>query len=309
MTADVTLPRRPFGQTGMMVPPLCLGCAPLSSLPQAFNYAVPEERALATIRAAFTGPMNYLDTSNSYGGGESERRIGKVIRELGGVPAGAILQSKADRDAATQDFSGPRMRRSIEESLERLGVDRLEIAFLHDPEYGSYEEIVAPGGAVDTLKELQREGVIGHLGVAGGPIDLMIQFLELGGFAAVLTHNRYTLLDRSAEPLIDYATARGIAVLNAAPYGGGLLVKGPEASPKYMYREASPEQLARVRQLAALCDEYGIPLAAAALQFSTRDQRIASTVVGLTRPERLDETIALYRQPIPDEFWARLDEG
>lgn len=306
MAEEITLLRRPFGQTGIMVPPLCLGCAPLSSLPQAFNYAVPEERALATIRAAFNGPMNYLDTSNSYGGGESERRVGKVIRELGGVPAGAILQSKADRDAATKDFSGPRMRRSIEESLERLGVDRLEIAFLHDPEYGSYEDIVAPGGAVDTLRDLQREGIIGHLGVAGGPIDLLIKFLELGGFAAVLTHNRYTLLDQSAEPLIEYATARGIAVLNAAPYGGGLLVKGPEASPKYMYRDATPEQLARVRQIAALCDEYGVPLPAAALQFSTRDERIASTVVGLTRPERLIETIELYQQPISEEFWARL---
>lgn len=307
MTTGATLPRRPFGQTGIMVPPLCLGCAPLSSLPQAFNYDVPEERALETIRAAFAGPMNYLDTSNSYGGGESERRIGKVVRELGGVPAGAILQSKADRDSATKDFSGPRMRRSIEESLERLGVDRLEIAFLHDPEYGSYQEIVASGGAVETLKDLQREGIIGHLGVAGGPIDLMIQFLELGGFEAVLTHNRFTLLDQSAEPLLDYATAHGIAVLNAAPYGGGLLVKGPEAFPKYMYREASAEQLARVRQIAALCDGYGIPLPAAALQFSTRDPRIASTVVGLTRPERLTETIALYQHPISDEFWTRLE--
>src|SRR6476661_1309692 len=190
MTDQVTLPRRPFGQTGIMVPPLCLGCAPLSSLPKAFNYDVPEERAFETIRAAFAGPMNYLDTSNSYGGGESERRIGKVIRELGGVPEGAILQSKADRDAATQDFSGPRMRRSIEESLERLGVDRLEIAYLHDPEYGAtYEELTAPGGAVETLQDLQREGIIGHLGVAGGPIDLMIRFLETGAFEAVLTHN------------------------------------------------------------------------------------------------------------------------
>lgn len=307
MTDQVTLPRRPFGQTGIMVPPLCLGCAPLSSLPKAFNYDVPEERAFETIRAAFAGPMNYLDTSNSYGGGESERRIGKVIRELGGVPEGAILQSKADRDATTQDFSGPRMRRSIEESLERLGVERLEIAYLHDPEYGAtFEELTAPGGAVETLQDLQREGIIGHLGVAGGPIDLMIRFLETGAFEAVLTHNRFTLLDQSAEPLLAYAAERGIAVLNAAPYGGGMLVKGPEAFPKYMYRDASPELLACVHEIAALCDEYGIPLPAAALQFSTRDPRIASTVVGLTRPERLTQTIELYQHPIPDEFWSRL---
>ncbi len=306
MANQARLPRQPLGHTRIMVPPLCLGCAPLGSLPKAFDYAVPEERAIATIHAALNSPMNYLDTSNSYGAGESERRIGLALREMGGLPAGAILQTKADRDAATNSFSGARIRRSVEESLERLGVNHLAIVYLHDPEYGSYEEIVAPGGAIDTLRDLQREGIIDHLGVAGGPIDLLQTLLELGGFAAVLTHNRYTLLDQSAEPLLDYATKKGIAVLNAAPYGGGLLVKGPGQNPRYMYRAAPPALLDRLQQIDALCQEYAVPLPAAALQFSTRDPRIASTVVGMTHPERISETIALYQQPIPEAFWSRL---
>ena len=120
MTAQPTLPRRPFGQTDIQVPPLCLGCAPLGNIPRIFNYTVPEERAVVTIRAALTGPLNYLDTSNNYGGGESERRVGLALRELGGIPAGAVVQTKVDRDPQTGSFSAERMRRSVAESLERF---------------------------------------------------------------------------------------------------------------------------------------------------------------------------------------------
>jgi len=233
MTAQA-LPRRPFGRTGIMVPPLCMGCAPLGDMPRVFNYSVPEERAVATLRAALTGPLNYLDTSNGYGGGESERRVGLALREFGGVPEGAVVQTKVDRDPETGSFSAARMRRSVEESLARLGLDRLGIVYLHDPENGSFEEITGPGGAVEELQAMQRAGLIAHLGVAGGPIDLLLRYVETGAYEAVLSHNRYTLLDQSAEPLIALAAARGLAMLNAAPYGGGLLVKGPEAFPKYM---------------------------------------------------------------------------
>jgi D-threo-aldose 1-dehydrogenase len=306
MAEDATLRRRPFGQTGILAPPLCLGCAPLGDMPRTFNYRVPEERALATVRAAFGSPMNYLDTSNSYSNGESERRIGLVLRELGGVPTGAIVQTKADRDPATGDFSGPRMRRSLEESLARLGLDRLDIVFLHDPEQAPFEELMAPGGAVETLQALQREGIIGHLGVAGGPIDLLMRYVETGAFAAVLTHNRYTLLDRTADPLLSFAAARGLAVLNAAPFGGGMLAKGPESFPRYAYRDAPAALVERARQIAAICQEYAVPLPAAALQFSTRDPRITATVVGLTHPERIAQTLALYQHPIPAELWSRL---
>jgi len=278
-------------------------------MPRVFNYSVPEERAVATLQAALTGPLNYLDTSNGYGGGESERRVGLALREFGGVPEGAVVQTKVDRDPETGSFSAERMRRSVEESLERLGLDRLGIVYLHDPENGSFAEITGPGGAVEEMQKMQQEGLIAHLGVAGGPIDLMIRYVETGIYEAVLSHNRYTLLDQSAEPLIALAAQRGMAMLNAAPYGGGLLVKGPEAFPKYMYREAPQAMLDRVGELAALAAEYGVPLSAVALQFSTRDPRITTTVVGITHPERVAQTIALYHTPIPDELWTRVDKS
>jgi D-threo-aldose 1-dehydrogenase len=167
------LPRR-FGSTELHVTPLCVGCAPLASMPSVF-YPVPEEQALATLRAVFQSPINFLDTAAGYGDGESERRIGMVLRELGGLPPGYILATKADRDFQTGDFSGEQTKRSIERSLRLLGVDRLQLVHLHDPENNTFEEIMAPGGAVEVLQEYKRAGAIGALGVAGGPIDLMMQ--------------------------------------------------------------------------------------------------------------------------------------
>src|SRR5215211_590272 len=143
--------RRTLGDTGLSVSPLCVGCAPLGDMPDTFDYSVDEERAAETLRAVFQSPINFLDTAASYGDGESERRIGLALKELGGLPAGYVLETKADRDLQTGDFSGDQMKRSVERSLRLLGVDRLEIVHLHDPEHGDFDEIMAPGGAVAAL--------------------------------------------------------------------------------------------------------------------------------------------------------------
>src|SRR6266480_3022408 len=305
--ASGPLAQRPLGSTGLQVTPICIGTAPLGSMPETFAYEVPEERALATIRAFFAGPLNFLDTAASYGDGESERRIGIVLGELGGLPAGFVLATKADRDLHTGVFTGPQMRRSVERSLRLLGLEQLQLVYLHDPEHISFEEAMQPGGPVEVLQQCKEEGLIAHLGVAGGPIDMMIRFVETGLFEAAISHNRFTLLNREAEPLWDACARRGVAVLNAAPYGSGILAKGPGAYPRYMYSQASPELLRRARQMEQTCERYGLPLAAAALQFSLRDARITSTIVGITRPERLTETLKLAQRPIPDELWAELD--
>lgn len=302
---SAALPARALGPTGLHVTPLCLGCAPLASMPSVF-YPVPEEQALALVRAAFQSPINFLDTAAAYGDGESERRIGLALRELGGLPPGHVLATKADRHAKTGDFSGEQARRSIERSLRLLGVDKLQLVHLHDPEYSSFEDLTGRGGAIDVLLEYKAAGVIGALGVAGGPIDVMTRYVETGAFDVVLTHNRYTLIDQSAGPLLDLAARRGMGVLNAAPYGGGMLAKGPAAWPKYAYREAAPQLVARVRSIDALCQRYGVPLSAAALQFSLRDPRIHSTVVGMTRAERLAQTVELALHPIPAELWPQI---
>jgi D-threo-aldose 1-dehydrogenase len=299
--------RRKLGSTGLSVSPLCVGCAPLGNMPETFDYSVGRERAHETLRAVLESQINFLDTAASYGDGESERRIGEVLGQMGGLPEDFVLATKADRDLQSGDFSGEQMRRSVERSLELLGMERLQLVYLHDPEHESFEHMMAPGGPVEVLMDLKSEGIIEHLGVAGGPIGLEIRFVETGLFEAVITHNRYTLVDRSAEPLLDVAAERGVAALNAAPYGSGILAKGPDAYARYAYQEAPKEMVERVRAMQGACREFDVPLAAAALQFSLKDPRIASTIIGMTRPERVGQTLDLAVHQIPDELWERLD--
>ena len=302
-----SLQNRPLDNTGLLVSPLCFGCAPLGDMPQTFGFSVAKERAHETLRTAIESPVNFLDTAASYGDGEAERRIGEVLRELGGVPSGYVVATKADRDLSTGDFSGEQIRRSVERSLKLLGMDKLPLVYLHDPEHASYEDIVAPGGALEVLVGLKEEGVIEHLGVAGGPIDLMIRYVETGTFEAVITHNRYTLINRTAEPLLNRATELSVPVLNAAPYGSGILAKGPDVYARYAYQDAPQELIETVRAMSEVCAEYGVSLAAAALQFSMKDPRVVSTIVGLSRPERVQQTIDLATYPVPNELWPRLE--
>ena len=300
---------RPLGETGLMVSPLCIGCAPLGDMRDTFAYSVDEGQALSTLRSVFTGTINFLDTAASYGDGESERRIGLVLRELGGLPTGFVLASKADRNLQTGEFSGEQMRRSVERSLQLLGVDSLQLVYLHDPEHISFEDVMAPSGPVDALLRCQQEGLIAHLGVAGGPIDLMMRFVETDLFEVAISHNRYTLLSIDADPFWGVCQQHGVAAVNAAPYGSGILAKGPSAYPRYMYHEAPSHLLERAFQLEALCQRYQVPLAAVALQFSLRDPRINSTIVGISRPERLTETLALAHYEIPNALWSELMMG
>ena len=257
--------RRPLGRTGLQVSPVCIGTSPLASMPELYGYEVAGDRAEATILATLRSPFNFIDTSNNYGGGSAERRIGRALAEAGGLPPGFVLATKVDADPATGDFSGDRVRRSVEESLERLGLDRVQLMYLHDPEYHlSFAEAMAPGGPVEALAALQGQGVLAHLGVAGGPVRLMREFIATGQFDAVLNHNRFTLVDRSAEPLIEDACQRGVAFVNGAPYGGGMLSRGPDIQPKYAYRPASQVLQDAVRAMQRACAAHGVPLAAAA---------------------------------------------
>ena len=299
-------PRRPLGGTGLLVTPVCVGGSPLGSMPETFGYAVSDARGTETALAALTGPFNFLDTAAGYSDGDSERRIGAALDRIGGVPAGFVLATKVDRDLVTGDFSGDQVRRSAEGSLHRLGLDRLPLVYLHDPEHISFADGMAPGGPVEALLALQREGVIDHLGVAGGPVELMARYLRTGAFAALITHNRWTLVDRSADELIDEAVSLGVGVVNGAPFGGGVLAKGTGRVSSYAYRRADDEVVRRIRAMEAGCAAHGVPLAAAALQFSLRDPRIASTIVGVSRPERIAETARLAAWDIPEQLWATL---
>ncbi len=298
---------RPLGNTGLTVSAVCAGGGVLGSMPAAFGYEVAAQRGIDTAARVLAGPITFLDTSNGYSGGESERRIGVAIGAAGGLAPGFVLATKVDRDSAG-NFSGARVRRSIEESLRRLGVDRVPLLYLHDPEHISFEAGMAVGGPVEELIRIRDEGLADHLGVAGGPVALMEQYVRTGAFEVLLTHNRYTLLDRSAGPLLDTAVKEGVAVVNAAVFGGGILAKGTSSSDRYAYRSAPPDVLAAARAMEAACARHGVPLVAAALQFSARDERVASTVVGFSRPERVDECVEQFALDIPPDLWPELDD-
>ncbi|HTW06646.1 MAG TPA: aldo/keto reductase [Acidimicrobiales bacterium] len=291
-----------LGTTGLKVTNLAIGTSALGSMPSVYGYEVERERALETLRRALDSPLRMIDTSNGYGGGNSERLIGEVLRERDGAPEGMLVSTKVDPDH-TGDFSGARVRRSVEESCERLNMDYLPLLFLHDPERVTFEESMAPEGAVPALVKLKQEGVVGHLGVAGGPVGLLERYVRTGVFEALLTHNRLTLLDRSASSLVDECVRLGVSVLNAAPFGGGMLARGPHQERNYGYRRASPELVAKANAIAATCSRYEVPMAVAALQFSLRDPRVASTVVGVTRPERVDQAIEMASYDVPEALW------
>ena len=296
-----------LGRTDLRVSPICFGSTSLASMPNTYGYEVSSKRAIETVRAIFDGPTNFLDTSRIYGMGRSEELIGEVIRERGGLPQGFVISTKLDRDAETNRFDAAQARRSFEQSLQALGLDRIHILHLHDPEHAtSLLEITRPGGSLSELFRIKEEGLAEAVGLAAGATDMMMPLLRDWDFDVVITHNRFTLVNRNAMEMIDFATSKGIAVLNAAPYAGGVLAKGSESFPRYVYQEASAHTLDPVRRVEAACARHGVPPGAVALQFSVRDPRVTSTICGVSRPERVRQTLEWAQWRIPDSLWDEL---
>lgn len=299
--------KHPIGKSGLEVTEICFGTAPLGAMPDTYGYGVDEAVAHATIRAIFEGPVNFMDTSRNYGFGRSEERIGAVIRERGGLPEGFVLSTKLDRDMETGRFDADRARRSFEESLEALGLDRIQILHLHDPEYSAdVDTITRPGGALDELFRIKEEGLATAVGLAMGRLDIMLPIVKDWPFDVLLNHNRFTLLNRSASDLFDLANEMGIAVLNAAPYAGGILAKGSSAVSRITYQEVDEAMLAPVRQVESVCQRHSVAPGAAAIQFSLNDPRITSTVVGVSKPERIAQTLDWATAQVPERAWSDL---
>jgi len=297
----------PVGKTGLQITGIGFGTAPLGEMPDTYGYSVDDATARATLHAIFDGPVNLMDTSRNYGFGRSEQRIGDAIRERGGLPDGFVLSTKLDRDMDSGRFDGARARQSLEESLTALGLDRVQVLHLHDPEHAlDLTEITRPGGALDMLFRLKEEGLAVAVGLAMGRLDIMLPLVRDWPFDVVLSHNRFTLLNRSATEVFDHAQANGMAVINAAPYAGGVLAKGSAQVTKITYQEVDTGKLEPVRRIERICAEYGIAPGAAALQFSVRDPRVTATVVGVSKPERVAQTLAWAGQDIPATAWAAL---
>lgn len=293
--------------TGVCIPDICFGTSALGNMPETYTYEVDERRAIDTIISILNSESAFIDVSRNYGMGRSEERIGKAIKELGGVPDGVIISTKLDRNMQTLLFDASEARRSLEESLTALGVDSVDILHLHDPEHASaLDPVVKSGGALDELFKMRDEGFCKAVGLAAGNVEVMMPILTERDFDTLITHNRFTLVNTNAEKMIDLAVDRNISVINAAPYCGGVLAKGTGAFKRYVYQEAGEETLAPLRVVEDICAKYGVDSGAAALQFSLRDPRIASTICGVSLPERIEETFDWASQELPDALWQKL---
>lgn len=294
------------GKTALSIPAICFGTSGLGDMPATYGYSVSEARARDTLNMIFDNEIGFIDTSRNYGLGESERRIGAVIRERG-LPKNFVISSKLDRNMDTGKFDGDRARQSLEESLKVLGVDHIPLLHLHDPEYASdLGDITKKGGAISALMKMKEEGLVTAIGLAAGRVDIMMPLIRDFDFDALISHNRFTLLNRNAEAMFDLARSKNMAVINAAPYASGILAKGATKMPLYAYMPAGDDMVSRVKAIEALCAQHGVPMGAAALQFSMRDPRIASTICGVTSPERVQQTIDWANWTIPDALWADL---
>jgi D-threo-aldose 1-dehydrogenase len=305
---------RPFGRTGFDVTPLSLGTSSWGQLRQGESGDERDARILEVADAFFAGSLetNLLDTSNMYGptdaGHLSELFVGRAQTQAGGVAPGLVIQTKLDRDTVTDDFSGDRMRRSIEESLQRLQLDRVDVLYLHDPEVVGFEAVMEPSGAVDALVAMKEQGLATAIGISGGPVDMLQRFVETDLFDALVTHNRFTVLDRSASALLDAAVARNVGVSNAAPYGGGVLTGRPESAGSYGYRPIRPETAAALARLREICDRHGVAMSAVALGFSLRDPRVHTTIVGASSMGSWTRAVAdaTAAATVPEDLWAEI---
>jgi len=303
--------------------PLGMGGAPLGNL---FS-RIPEEVAAACIRAAWDADIRHFDTAPHYGAGLSEHRIGAALREcprdeytlstkvgrmLAPVPSVPELDDNFEGGlsfARRLDYSYDGVMRSIEDSLQRLGLPRIDIAYIHDcgedwlgPSWREQFDI-AMNGAAKALTRLREQGVIRAWGLGVNVVEPCLLALEQADPDLFLVAGRYTLLDHTAlGALLPRCEARGVHVVIGGPYNSGLLAGGTT----FNYEAAPPDILRRARAISAVCAKYGVDLKAAALQFCAAHPAVAAVIPGPRTPAEVTQNAAAMAAPIPDALWAEL---
>jgi len=292
------------------VTPLAIGTSSWGTRRAGETEAAEAERIGELADRFFSGALrsNLIDTSNMYGEARSEGLIGRAIGRVGGLKDDLVLQTKLDRSVPGDRFDGERMWESLRESLDRLGLERLQVLYLHDPEVIGFDAAMAPGGPVEALVEMKSRGLARAIGISGGPVDMLQRFVETDLFDALVTHNRYTLLDRSADGLLDAAAARDVGVTNAAPYGAGILTGDLRFADSYGYKPLHPRTRAVLEAIKVVCRDADVSLPAAAIQFSLSEPRIHSTIVGVSNLARWEEAVGYAETPIPSGFWEAIEE-
>ncbi|MFC7497086.1 MULTISPECIES: aldo/keto reductase [unclassified Nocardioides] len=301
---------------GVRVTELGLGGAQFGNL----HREVSDETAAATLATAWDAGIRYFDTAPHYGLGLSERRLGALLRErprdelVLSTKVGRLLVPNPDGagrmddegfavPATTRrqwDLSRAGIRRSIEESLDRLGLERIDIAYLHDPE-DRWEQALHE--AVPALVELRDEGVVRAVGAGMNLAGHLTQLVREHDVDIVMCAGRYTLLEQ-ADELLDAALERGVGVAVAGVYNSGLLARPrPGPTPLYNYVPAPAELVARVHAIADVCEAHGVTLPEAAVAFPLRHPAVVSVVVGAAGPGQVADAVDRYRRPVPDALW------
>ena len=305
-----------IGRTGLHVTRLGLGGVALSGAPPATDPHMPspESGAVSLIRRSLDLGLNYLDTAPMYGVGQSERRYGQALQ---GIPRDRyVLSTKVGRvlrpDAAGQmtwafDFSREGARASFESSLERLGIERVDIVFVHDPDE-HYQAALA--GAFPVLRELRDDGRVRAIGAGMNQWQMELAFAREGSNDCFLLAGRYTLLDQTALlEFLPYCVEHRISVVAGGPYNSGILAVGPRSGATFNYRAAPPEMMDKAARIADICERHQVPLKAAALQFILAHPAIASVIPGARSVAEVEENARMVELEIPGELWAELKKA
>ena len=278
---------RPLGRTGLDLPWLSFGA---SSLGQEFRQ-VDFNEALRSVRVALDLGMNFIDTSPFYGRGMSECLLGVALR---GVPRDQyLLGSKLGRYAGAHfDFSARRVVESVDVSLQRMGVDHLDVMLCHDIEFVEMSQIVEE--TLPALRAIQRQGKVRFVGISGYPMNIFRYVLDRADLDVVLSYNHYTLQNTMLADLVPYLKARGVGIMNAAPFSARLLTNAPLPP----WHKATPEVRAIAHRAADHCAAQGVDIAQLALQFSLAHEDMATCIVGSANPENVRKWAEWADQPI-----------
>jgi D-threo-aldose 1-dehydrogenase len=307
-----------IGRTGVRVSRLGLGGVALSGARPATDpeRTTAEAEAVALIHRHLALGLNYLDTAPMYGVGESERRYGQALRGIArdryvlSTKVGRVLRTEAADGGRTTwafDFSRAGVRASFESSLERLGLPRVDILLVHDPDDFGDEALAQ---AFPVLMELRAQGRVRAIGAGMNQWQMELRFAREGHCDCFLLAGRYTLLDQTAlAEFLPYCVDHGIGVIAGGPYNSGILAVGAREGATFNYRAAAPEMMDRARRIAAVCDRHGVPLKAAALQFILAHPAIVSVIPGARTIAEVEDNLRMLEHPIPSALWAALKDA
>lgn len=267
-----------------------------------------EELGVQTLVMAIDAGCKFIDTAVLYGRSKSEAMIGEALRRRPSAKDNVIITTKAGRSHLGYDYSFDAILRSVEGSLERMGLDSLEIVYIHDAMGQPMDEVLSERGALGALRHLQSQGIIKHIGTAANNPPTNLEYIKTGEFDAAVIADCWSLINHVAEREIFAAAARhDVGLVGATPLERGLLVTGPQENTKYLNRVFGQDCLDHVSKIQQLCGRFDVPMIAVALQWCARHSQVASAIPGARIPEEAESSLAAAEIDIPDPLWAELD--